>query len=83
MPTRNVNLTEQMDRFVDGKIQSGEYANASEVMRAGLRALKQMEQEDRQKLAILRAAVRAGEESGLYEGDIVADLESRMARRAP
>ena len=36
MPTRNINLTQQMDRFVDAKIKSGKYANASEVIRAAV-----------------------------------------------
>jgi Arc/MetJ-type ribon-helix-helix transcriptional regulator len=28
MPTRNVNLTEELDRFVGAKVESGLYANA-------------------------------------------------------
>jgi putative addiction module CopG family antidote len=46
LPTRNINLTPEMDLFVDSKIQSGQYANASEVLRAGLRALEEDEQEN-------------------------------------
>jgi Arc/MetJ-type ribon-helix-helix transcriptional regulator len=33
MPTRNVNLTEELDRFVLEKVESGRYENASEVVR--------------------------------------------------
>lgn len=40
MPTRNVNLTEELDRFVLGKVETGRYENASEVVRAALRALE-------------------------------------------
>lgn len=36
MTTRNVNLTEELDRFVLSKVQSGRYENASEVVRAAL-----------------------------------------------
>ena len=36
MPTRNINLTPELDQLVDAKIQSGRFANASEVLRAGL-----------------------------------------------
>ena len=43
MPTRNVNLTPELDRFVATKIKSGRYENASEVVRAGLRTLKRQE----------------------------------------
>ena len=45
MPTRNVNLTHELDRFVATKVKSGRYENASEVVRAGLRTL---EREERQ-----------------------------------
>jgi len=37
---RNVALTPELSAFVDEMVESGNYANASEVMRAGLRALK-------------------------------------------
>ena len=82
MPTRNINLTEQLDRFVDKRIRSGQYANASEVVRAGLRALEQDEKEDKAKLEALRAALIAGEQSGIYEGDVFAEARKRIAARA-
>jgi antitoxin ParD1/3/4 len=82
MPTRNINLTQQMDRFVDAKIRSGQYANASEVIRAGLRALEQGEKEDRAKLEAIRSAVLEGEESGLADGDVIGEVRERMRRRA-
>lgn len=69
MPTRNINLTPQMNRFVDRKIKSGQYTNASEVIRAGLRALEEDEQETAARIDALRSALIAGEESGLAEGD--------------
>ena len=69
MPTRNINLTPQTNTFVDEKIRSGRYANASEVVRAGLRALEEDEQEEAARLEALRSALIAGEESGFVEGD--------------
>lgn len=60
MPTRNVNLTEHFDRFVEEQISSGRFKNASEVMRAGLRLLEQKCAEDTQKLAALRALASQG-----------------------
>jgi len=36
MPTRNVNLTDELDHFVLSKVESGRYENASEVVRAAL-----------------------------------------------
>ena len=34
MPTRNVNLTDELERLVQAKVKSGRYEHASEVMRA-------------------------------------------------
>jgi antitoxin ParD1/3/4 len=82
MPTRNINLTPEMDRFVDAKIRSGQYANASEVIRAGLRALALDEREDRARLEAIRSAVLTGEESGVADGDVMGEVRERMRRRA-
>jgi len=54
MPTRNVNLTEYYDQFVEALVTSGRFSNASEVMRAGLRLLEQQAREDEEKMAALR-----------------------------
>ena len=63
MPTRNVNLTEHFDRFIDKGIASGRFSNASEVVREGLRLLEQREQENKAKLEWLRAAAKEGFDS--------------------
>jgi antitoxin ParD1/3/4 len=60
MPTRNVNLTEHLDRFIEAGITSGRFSNASEVVREGLRLLEQREQEDKAKLEWLRTAAKEG-----------------------
>jgi antitoxin ParD1/3/4 len=70
MPTRNVNLTAELDRFVATKVKSGRYENASEVVRAGLRTLEREEQEYEAKLAGLRAAIDEGDASGISEGNV-------------
>ena len=82
MPTRNINLTPKMDKYVDAKIRNGHFANASEVLRAGLRALEQDEKEDRARLEVIREAVAAGEESGIADGDVLKEVRDRMRRRA-
>jgi antitoxin ParD1/3/4 len=64
MPTRNVNLTSKLDRYVAKKVKTGRYENASEVVRAGLRTLEREEQEHEAKLAALRAAIDEGDASG-------------------
>jgi antitoxin ParD1/3/4 len=70
VPTRNVNLTDELDRFVLQKVESGRYENASEVVRAALRPLEREEQQDEAKLAALRAAIDEGDASGLAEGNV-------------
>ena len=37
----NVSLTPELEQFVQGKVESGLYNNASEVVREGLRLLKE------------------------------------------
>jgi antitoxin ParD1/3/4 len=81
VPTRNVNLTEELDRFVAGKVASGRYENASEVVRAGLRALEEQERVFEAKLARLRDALVEGERSGIAEGDVFARTRRALARR--
>jgi antitoxin ParD1/3/4 len=71
MPTRNVNLTEHLDRFIETGITSGRFSNASEVVREGLRLLEQREQEDKAKLEWLRAAAKQGFDA-IDRGDYVA-----------
>ena len=70
MPTRNVNLTDELDRFVLKKVKSGRYENASEVVRAALRTLEREEQQYEAKLAALRAAIDEGNTSGVAGGNV-------------
>ena len=70
MPTRNVNLTDELDRFVLKKIKSGRYENASEVVRAALRTLEREEQRHQAKLAALRKSSDEGDASGVAKGDV-------------
>lgn len=69
MPTRNVNLTEELERFVLAKVESGRYENASEVVRAALRILEREEQEYDAKLAVLQGAIDEGDASSAAVGD--------------
>jgi antitoxin ParD1/3/4 len=69
MPTRNVNLTDELDRFVLAKVEAGRYENASEVVRAALRSLEREERQFEAKLAALRTAIDEGDASGVAEGN--------------
>jgi antitoxin ParD1/3/4 len=74
MPTRNINLTPELDSFIAAKIQNGRYENASEVVRAALRGLEREEQEYEAKLAALTQALQEGDAGGIAEGDVFADV---------
>ncbi len=60
MPTRNIDLTDHLDKFVEVQVKSGLYGNASEVVREGLRLLEQHEREEAAGLEWLRGAVNQG-----------------------
>jgi antitoxin ParD1/3/4 len=74
MPTRNVNLTPELDAFITAKIKSGRYENASEVVRAALRELEREENEYSVKMAALTQALEDGLASGVAEGDVFQEI---------
>ena len=78
MPTRNVNLTEELDRFVHKKVRSGRYENASEVVRAALRSLEREEQRHDARIAALRAAIDEGDASGIADGYVFARVRGKL-----
>jgi len=78
MPTRNVNLTNELDRFVAKKVKTGQYENASEVVRAGLRHLEREEQQYEAKLAALRAAIDEGDKRGVAPGNVFSRVRKSL-----
>lgn len=80
MPTRNVNLTDELDCFVLKKVESGRYENASEVVRAALRTLEREEQQYEAKLSALRAAIDEGDASGVAKGNVFARVRKTLDR---
>ncbi len=60
MPVRNVVLTDDQEKIVQGLVESGRYQNATEVLRDGLRLIEQREAEDAARLNGLREAAQAG-----------------------
>jgi len=82
MPTRNVNLTPELDRFLLSRVETGRFENASEVVRAALRSLERDERLFESKLAVLRAAIDAGDASGVAEGDVFADVRASLGLAA-
>ena len=47
--TRNVSLTAELNAFIRDQVASGQYQNASEVVRASLRLLQQQEQRHKRR----------------------------------
>lgn len=56
----SIRLGDHFAAFIEAKVAEGRYGSASDVVRAGLRLLEEQEM----RLAALRAALVAGEESG-------------------
>jgi len=78
MPTRNVNLTPELETFILTRVESGRFENASEVVRAALRTLEREERVFEAKLAALRAAIDEGDASGVAEGDVFGQVRETL-----
>jgi antitoxin ParD1/3/4 len=91
MPTRNISLTPQIDDFVEKNVSTGQYQNASEVVRDALRLLQARQRAEKLKLQRLREAVDIGLaelERGEYTeldssemGNWIANIGKRVARK--
>ena len=85
MPTRNINLTDDQDAFVERMVRAGKYQNASEAMRDAVRGLQQRWKEDELKLTALRRMIRTGAEA-LDRGNFTevndADLDAALDKLA-
>ena len=77
MPTRNVSLPEKLDQFITAKVESGDYANASEVMRMALRVFERDELEYEEKMTVLRAAIDKGLASGIAEPGVFSRIRKK------
>lgn len=76
MPSRNVDLTEHLDHFIESGIESGRFRDASDVVREGLRLLEQRESEDQARIGWLRsAAQQAFGQIDRGEGDAFHSME--------
>jgi len=56
----NVSLSKELELFASEKVASGDYASVSEVVRAGLRLLKEQDAERQARLEALRRGVSEG-----------------------
>lgn len=60
----NVSLTPELEKYVNTKVRSGDYRSVSEVVRDGLRLLKEKDNIQQAKIKALREAVQQGIKSG-------------------
>lgn len=58
----NVSLTPELEVFVNQKVASGMYQTASEVVRDGLRLLRERDELHQSKIEELRKAIALGQE---------------------
>lgn len=76
MLRKTITVTEQQESFIKSQIESGHYGNDSEY----LRDLIRLDQERKEKIALLRTALIDGENSGISQrsmADILNDAKKR------
>jgi putative addiction module CopG family antidote len=76
MATQSAPVPAEFEEFAAPYVQSGRYANATEVLHAAMTAFVRTEDEDAYNLACLRAA-EEGEASGEAEGDIFERIRAK------
>ncbi len=83
----NVSLTKEFESYVNDKVESGLYQTASEVIRDGLRLMKERDELHQTKLAELRREIAIGIEQadqGLvhpFDEETVARIKERGLKK--
>jgi antitoxin ParD1/3/4 len=82
----NVSVGREFEEFVRGKVDSGDYASVSEVVRDGLRLLREKELLLEARLQSLRGEIQKGidqaERGEMRDGEVVmAELRAKLLSR--
>ena len=82
----NISLTPELERYINEKVASGLYHSASEVIREGLRLLKDQDTLREIRLSQLQQQIQAGINSGepkpLNLDDTIERGKKRLAQRS-
>jgi antitoxin ParD1/3/4 len=82
----NISLTPKLEGFVKAKVKTGDYNNASEVIREALRVLQEREADRKVQLGALKKLIREGEESGTpvpWDPEAIKEKARTRARKRP
>ena len=77
----NISLTPHLEEIVKGKVDSGLYNSASEVMRDALRLLEERDQLRELRLEELRREIQKGIDSGEATPLDIEDIKARGRKR--
>ena len=83
---RTISLPQDQAAFIDAKVSSGDYASASEVVRAGLRALKERDEAVsrwlRDEVAPAYDAMKETPARALSSASVFSDIRARHQERS-
>ncbi len=82
----NVSVGPEFEEYVRGKVESGDYASVSEVVRDGLRLMREKEQLFEARLQSIRGEIQKGidqlERGESRDGELVmAELKAKLLSR--
>ncbi len=80
----NISLTPELEQFIQTKLDSGMYHSASEIIREGLRLLKERDMFQEMKLAALREEILKGvqqADQGVFSDLSIEDIKAEGRRR--